>query len=160
MFVAGACVGASVSRGVGCLTCDPRCPPSPRAVVSCQAGRHVIGTFDKAANSGQCLCSHAPSHSGDQSGCRFLQSCGLQRPVVIHLSRILASPGARRMAEIAGLQMDTAFAFSGPVSLSYSRDISFRSAPPNCSAKGCHFIVARPLTTNSVGVAVPVGLRP
>ena len=112
----------------------------------------ILGSVDVAT------MRHAPSHSGDQSGCRFLHSVSLQRPVVIHLSHILASPGARRMAEIAGLQMDAACAFSGPVSLSYGRAISFRSAPPNCSANGCRFIVAAPLTTNSVGVVEPLEL--
>ena len=103
--VLGSSVGASVSRGVGWLTCGPRCPPSPRAVSSCQDGRHVIGTFAKAANSAQFWCSHMPSHSLCHSGCVLGQSLILQRPRVIHLSHAFWSPVARRMAVITGLHI-------------------------------------------------------
>ena len=88
-------VGASVSRGVGWLTCGPRCPPSPRAVSSCQDGRHVIGTFAKAANSAQFWCSHVPSHSLCHSGCVLGQSLILQRPSGHpFVARILVSCGS------------------------------------------------------------------
>ena len=100
---------ASVSRGVGRLTCGPRCPPSPRAVVPCQVGCHVAGTFTRANKSPQCWCSHAPSHSVGQSGCEFVQSRCRQRPVVIHLSHMSGLPAARRMAVNAGRTTDFAY---------------------------------------------------
>ena len=108
---------ASVSRGVGLLTCGPRCPSSPRAVVPCQVGCHVAGTLARAANSPQCWCSHAPSHCVDQSGCEFGQSRALQRPVVIHLSHMSCCLDARRMAVIAGRHIDFACVCSGSLSL-------------------------------------------
>ena len=109
-------VGASVSRGVGWLTCGPRCPPSPRAVSSCQDGRHVIGTFAKAANSAQFWCSHAPSHSLCQSGC-VLGSPSLCSGPSSSICRTHAwSPVARRMAVITGLHIDFARVCSGSLS--------------------------------------------
>ena len=115
--VVDAADGASVSRGFGRLTCGPRCPSSPRAVVSCQVGCHVAGTLARAANSPQCWCSHAPSHCVDQSGCEFVHSRALQRPVVIHLSHMSCCLAARRMAVIAGRHIDFAYVCSGSLSL-------------------------------------------